>query len=525
MAHREFAVTGHPTAPPDGPALRTTTTVGHAPATRAGVLRVGCWSRERAGGGMMKAAACAVLGLATVASASPRMREIQKEIATMGPAELLEKFGTVEPMGPAPTHQDKIDHFVVLFMENRAFDHLFGCLDKPGVDGVPKGGHFIPKDPNNESAGTVHVTCGTAKLVCDPGPSMSMWGQHFNSSSSQCTSKYPYCGPDAQNDNFSVIGGGLKQDASIEMFAPEQLPVKKELVEEFGLFNRYFTATPTASTPNHLFAQSATSCGNTDNSLYSTCGGNTETYPQPTIYDNMRLNNVSFALYMNNTGEANWPKEYLTPVDMPDVILQGVARYRDDFRNHTDFYERAAAGTLPSVSWIHPPTSMCDHPCHDLALGERLHKDIYEALRAGPKWEKTALAIIYDDDGDFYVRTIAACACILDIPSIFTRLRRHLLRRTTSSRRSRAFPRMVQGATSPGASVKSTSTLGGSVRGAQLCSFPLGWRRAPYFRCGYSSATVVGTTQTAAAAAAAAAHCLSAALVTGTTGSHENVSV
>ena len=37
-----------------------------------------------------------------------------------------------------------------------------------------------------------------------------------------------------------------------------------------------------------------------------------------------------------------------------------------------------------------------------MALGERLHKDIYEALRAGPKWAKTLLAIVYDDGGDFY---------------------------------------------------------------------------------------------------------------------------
>ena len=28
----------------------------------------------------------------------------------------------------------------------------------------------------------------------------------------------------------------------------------------------------------------------------------------------------------NNTGEPNWPKAYLTPVDLPDVILNGVAR-------------------------------------------------------------------------------------------------------------------------------------------------------------------------------------------------------
>ena len=103
----------------------------------------------------------------------------------------------------------------------------------------------------------------------------------FNSSA--CAGHYPSCGPEAPNDNFSVSGGGLKQGATVEMFSPEQLPVKTQLVEEFGIFNKYFTATPTASTPNHLFAQSATSCGQTGNSLYSTCGGATETYPQPTI--------------------------------------------------------------------------------------------------------------------------------------------------------------------------------------------------------------------------------------------------
>jgi hypothetical protein len=31
-----------------------------------------------------------------------------------------------------------------------------------------------------------------------------------------------------------------------------------------------------------------------------------------------------------------------------------------------------------------------------MALGERLQKDIYESLRAGPKWEKTLLLIAYD---------------------------------------------------------------------------------------------------------------------------------
>ena len=41
------------------------------------------------------------------------------------------------------------------------------------------------------------------------------------------------------------------------------------------------------------------------------------------------------------------------------------------------------------------------HPCMDLAKGERLLKDVYEALRASPKWDKTLFIVTYDDYGGF----------------------------------------------------------------------------------------------------------------------------
>ena len=49
---------------------------------------------------------------------------------------------------------------------------------------------------------------------------------------------------------------GAKEGETVHMFSAEQLPVKKALIDEFGVFNKFFTSTPTASTPNHLFAQS-----------------------------------------------------------------------------------------------------------------------------------------------------------------------------------------------------------------------------------------------------------------------------
>jgi phospholipase C len=65
----------------------------------------------------------------------------------------------------------KIDHFVVVFMENRAFDHILGCLDRPGLDGIPPSGRLLPIDPDNSSKGHANVTCGSADYICPGAPS------------------------------------------------------------------------------------------------------------------------------------------------------------------------------------------------------------------------------------------------------------------------------------------------------------------------------------------------------------------
>ena len=85
-------------------------------------------------------------------------------------------------------------------------------------------------------------------------------------------------------------------------------------------------------------------------------------------------------------------------------------------RTHTmdRFFADAAKGTLPALTWIDPRQGInktlgnlggpnSDHPsCCDVALGERLRKDVYEALRAGPGWNHTAFIMTWDDPGGFF---------------------------------------------------------------------------------------------------------------------------
>jgi phospholipase C len=113
-----------------------------------------------------------------------------------GSAAAVAAAGTHTPRTAAPSSQHiqpngepKIKHMVVMLMENRATDHIFGCMAGEGIIGLDgiNGSRFIPKDPNNASAGHVEVTCGTADYGdARPGPA----APHSPSHSLSATGRY-----------------------------------------------------------------------------------------------------------------------------------------------------------------------------------------------------------------------------------------------------------------------------------------------------------------------------------------------
>ena len=72
------------------------------------------------------------------------LQRLKAELHTLSTAEADARIAALGP-SPAPPHQDKIDHFIVLFMENQASDVFTGCMDKPGIDSIRNA--TIPKDP------------------------------------------------------------------------------------------------------------------------------------------------------------------------------------------------------------------------------------------------------------------------------------------------------------------------------------------------------------------------------------------
>mmetsp|Transcript_20438 Transcript_20438/g.37255 ORF Transcript_20438/g.37255 Transcript_20438/m.37255 type:complete len:500 (+) Transcript_20438:75-1574(+) len=292
-----------------------------------------------------------------------------------------------------------IKHFVVLLMENRAFDHMFGCAEHllPGIDGLkPDSGNWI--DPNDHSKGFQKVQCGAAQYVCKHGAGQSfMKTAHDIFGPDIDPSHGPY--PNATMEWFVNYSGSV----TIENFAPEQLPVKMALAREFAVFNKLYAAIPGPSQPNHMFAQSATSCGVTQSGVaYTKCGGHFPLFGQRTIYDALKEAGHDFNIFYNST---------ITEGGVPgDIYMSGILKYvpfhSRTFTDKDGFLKKAKEGKLPKFSWILPnhagkhPND--DHPCHDVARGEEFLKTVYEALRSGKGWNETALLVVYDDPGGFY---------------------------------------------------------------------------------------------------------------------------
>ena len=175
------------------------------------------------------------------------------------------------------------DHFVVLLMENRAADHVFGCMDIDGFDGIPPEGRMLWKNASDHAQGGINVSCGTAAYACHEGMGYPVWDAKFKPGANRLT--YPY---GEQSDDYSyeafqylakppyskpghpspipTTGG-----AAVKMFSREQLPIKAALADNFRAFNKLYSGAPASSTPNHDFVQSATSCGLRDNRNYRDC--------------------------------------------------------------------------------------------------------------------------------------------------------------------------------------------------------------------------------------------------------------
>jgi phospholipase C len=294
-----------------------------------------------------------------------------------------------------PTGLDRLEHVVVLMMENRSFDHMLGGLKAadPRIDGLSGAENNLD---TNGSPALVKAQAGFQGQL-DPDPDHSFAGvdlQIFDGNMAP--------------DRTPTMGGFVKayfaerRDVAhsrliMNYFKPERLPVLTTLAQEFALFNGWFSSIPGPTICNRAFAHYGTSFGHVDLDVF---------YP----------NTVFKSVYQRLEQAGKTAKIYYFDAKSSTMEVVNLLQHQPQFFGLYDqFLADCKAGQLPDYSFIEPNYSDHDgesgallpasdqHPDHDVREGERFIASVYNAIRGNPAlWETTALLITYDEHGGIY---------------------------------------------------------------------------------------------------------------------------
>ena len=296
-----------------------------------------------------------------------------------------------------------VNSVVVLMLENRSFDHMLGYLypgnvspsgqpfeglagteSNPGSNGAPvtvfgiepttANAYFMPgADPGEGYMATNDQLYGSNDGPASPG--LAAPGQGF-------VTNYAYSLKWETNEKWSIEAGTVEGDI-MGCFTPATLPVLSALATGYAVCDQWFASVPTETLPNRAFACAATSQGHMDDK--------THTFSSPTIFGLLDAANLGWAVY-------GYSEEPLTKTTFTQISAADASH----FGKFAEFQAAAAAGTLPPYTFLEPSWGSAgnsQHPPYDVALGEQLIHDVYEALRAGPGWPGTLLVITYDEHG------------------------------------------------------------------------------------------------------------------------------
>lgn len=263
----------------------------------------------------------------------------------------------------------QIEHVVILMMENHSFDNYFGMLDPSVGFALDAAGKPTASCPDGMGQ---HIRAFHMPSACqqDTAPSQAWDASHT-----------AYA--DGRNDGF-VLGSG---PVAMGYWDERDLPFYYSLARSYTLSSRWFGSTLCQTYPNRRFLMAATAGG-----ITTTDSGALSAPPPPngTIFERLDAHGITWRDYAS---------------DLPGIaVIPAIRRDRRTTANIATFMADAAAGTLPSVSFVDPPfagTGSEENP-QDIRIGERFASQIVSAVTSGPGWPRTLLVWLYDEHGGYY---------------------------------------------------------------------------------------------------------------------------
>ena len=320
------------------------------------------------------------------------------------------------PRSPDAGQPPKIEHIIVLMLENRSFDHLFGFADPPTgqtldnllqLQQLPSN-LLDPSKPPSASNPSFPVSHPAPFAVHDKdGPSHS-----FNAVNTQLTGSKlgPSGSLPARNNGFILnYSNSLRAHSQnvtrdqinevMQCFSPSQLPAINQLAQEFCLCDRWHCEVPGPTMPNRMFVHAATSEGYVHNNFK-------RPFTSKTVYELVQEKGLTWAVYFQDLNEV--------------MQFHALPQTQDTFRRFDRWAQDTASGNLPNYVFICPRfmngrpgpngearPANSQHAPEDVRFADHLIADVYDALSANQElFRKSALIVTYDEHGGFYDHVI-----------------------------------------------------------------------------------------------------------------------
>jgi len=319
----------------------------------------------------------------------------------------------------APGPIDKIDHVVVLVLENRSFDNLLGWLYAPGNQpsrnipslgsptyaGLTEGTYWntpvaMEHDTAPESARVYAGKVSGSDRVPDPDPSevCSSFVEGMFGTKAPAAGAVPNMWGFLQN--YTITAGSDKAGQIMNSYTPDDVPVLSWLAKSYAVCDRWFGPLPAQTWPSRSFLHAGTSFGRLNNcnpADQEDCIPNFNVYAgQRTIFDVLDEQSLRWLVVQDAfmVGTLISTQFWTIPQKM-----QRIAR-------PFDLLGRALASDEPPQYVFIEPSYGADpndmHPPHKISSGETLLRKVYEVVSTSPVWNKTALIITFDEHGGCY---------------------------------------------------------------------------------------------------------------------------
>ncbi|KZT35416.1 non-hemolytic phospholipase C precursor [Sistotremastrum suecicum HHB10207 ss-3] len=317
-------------------------------------------------------------------------------------AALVAVLGSLVAVSHAATHSLKdIDHVVLFMQENRAFDHYFGTM--AGVRGFADPNVHIASDglPVWFQQVTPAISNATKELL----PWYINAAGGTTPESSQCMT----AGSNGFQANHLAFANGENNQ-----WATQNTPFswghykRADLPQHFGIAEGWTMA--------DMYSQSVLASTDPNRAFWASGSVNVPGGPQQLGQGGVTLDNnetpgcegtdlncfplgwKTYAEFLEDAG-VSWQVVYVDNFDDNPYVKRPHLVPGLSFIGFEAFYDAAAKGTLPAVSYLIGPAELSEHPPFSPLDGGWLQQQVVNAVTNSPKYANTVLIISYDESG------------------------------------------------------------------------------------------------------------------------------